>query len=154
MVDITRGWIHVHDVSCLTFHNRNNLGSCKYLVSDVMIYSPRSTPHFTCNDTSLYCENINKIRCGTGENYQHNKLQADVYFETTYLRIVSHPASSPEVCKLRVTQLLLELCMDSALNLLGIWQPNWWRAGIRPTNLNIVIKYTVSSSVQGVFNYY
>ena len=95
---------------------------------------------------SWYCENINKWWYGTWGNNQYRNLQAKVYFEATRFCIVTcftWPASIPEVCRLRTVQLVLELCSVWALTWLGIRQSDWWRAGIRSTNLHIVVEFVL-----------
>ena len=42
--------------------------------------------------------------------------------------------------------LVLELCKVLALTQLGIQQSDWWRAGIRSTNLHIVVKLLITTS--------
>ena len=44
---------------------------------------------------------------------------------------------------------MLELSTVLALTQLGIRQSDWWRAGIRSTNLHIVVEYPVNSCCPG-----
>ena len=41
--------------------------------------------------------------------------------------------------------LVLELCTVLALSQLGIRQSDWWKAGIRSTNLHIVVECSVNN---------
>ena len=102
--DPAEPWIASQVTSYFTGHDRRAWRRITSLIH--LRLAKRLTRHNVMSLATWYCEIINTYCFWTGAKNQYRNLQAEIHFEATRFRI----ALLPEVCRLRIVQLVPELC--------------------------------------------